>query len=44
VADDTELAVEQKWSVVNWVSTSPLSMATVWTAACLARASAVALA
>jgi hypothetical protein len=43
-ADDTELSVEPKWLAVNWVTTSPLSLATTWTASYLARASAVALA
>jgi hypothetical protein len=43
-ADDTELAVDPNWSSANWVTTSLLSMATVWTAACLAKASVVALA
>jgi hypothetical protein len=37
-ADDTELAVEPNWSTVNWFTTSPFRMATVWRAACLARA------
>jgi hypothetical protein len=26
--DDTELTVELRWSVVNWFTTSPMSMAT----------------
>jgi hypothetical protein len=40
-ADDTELAMDPNWSPANWVTSSFLSMAT---AACLAKASAVALA
>jgi hypothetical protein len=36
--------VEPNWLVVNWVTNSPLSMAMAWTVACLARASAIALA
>jgi hypothetical protein len=43
-ADDTELAVDPDWSPENWVTTSLLSIATAWTAACLAKALAVALA
>jgi hypothetical protein len=38
------LVVDPNWSPMNWVTTSLLSMATAWTAACLAKASAVALA
>jgi hypothetical protein len=39
-ADDTELAVNPNSLATNWVITSPLSMATAWAAACLARTSA----
>jgi hypothetical protein len=42
--DNTELSMDPNWSPANWVTTSLLSMATAWTAHCLAKASAVALA
>jgi hypothetical protein len=42
--DDTELVVDPNWLAAKWFTTSPLSMATAWAVACLARNSAVALA